>query len=301
MWLATCGSRGFGGLWGAAFAIAPIFRAKTGSLVCKLLSFFCVREIALPPLCVDVKLCAVDIARFGPNLVYQTGTRVLTLNAIDNLLDAAQAHVVFDGWSEATFDAAVRDCGLSTDRAALACPRGSVDLAVAYHRRGDAAIAASDGLDKLRYSEKVAELVWRRVQASEKDIVRRSMALFSLPQNGAEGAALIWATADAIWTALGDTSDDINWYSKRAILSGVVGSTMLFWLGDVSERDQDTRAFIDRRIANVMQFEKFKARMRDNAAFKPLISLQDSLLAGIRAPRKGPFPAYPGWQRDDAP
>jgi ubiquinone biosynthesis protein COQ9 len=42
-----------------------------------------------------------------------------------------------------------------------------------------------------------------------------------LPMYAADGARAIWGTADAIWTALGDTSEDVNWYTKRATLSGV--------------------------------------------------------------------------------
>ena len=118
------------------------------------------------------------------------------------------------------------------------------------------------------------------------------MALFSLPQHAAEGSALIWGTADAIWTALGDTSDDVNWYSKRTILSGVFGSSVLYWLGDTTEGESATRAFIERRIGNVMQFEKFKAQVRSNPALKPLVSFGENLLSGIRAPRS---------DRDDLP
>ena len=216
-------------------------------------------------------------------------------DAKEKLLNAALAHVVFDGWTETCFEAAARDVGLTDAEARAACPRGAVDLAAAYHKRGDqqmlAAFEAAD-VSGLRYSEKVAELVWLRLKQSDRETVRRGMALFSLPQHAAEGSALIWGTADLIWNTLGDTSDDVNWYSKRAILSGVFGSSVLFWLGDTSEGDSATRAFIDRRIANVMQFEKFKSRVRSNPAFKPLISLGEGLLSGIRAPRSG---------RDDLP
>lgn len=210
------------------------------------------------------------------------------------LLQAALAHVAFDGWSDATFTAAVSDAGLDPGAARAACPRGHVDLAAAYHSRGDEAIVAG-GLDGMRYSEKVAALVWRRVEAADREVVRKSMALFALPQHAAEGASLIWRTADTIWRTLGDTSDDVNWYSKRAILSGVLGTVFLFWLGDRSEQSAATRAFIDRRIADVMRFEKLKGNLRDNPMTRPLMSLQQKVLSGIRAPRQGPFPDYPGW------
>ena len=84
--------------------------------------------------------------------------------------------------------------------------------------------------------------------------------------------------------ALGDTSDDLNWYSKRAILSGVYGSTVLYWLGDASEGHAATWAFLDRRIEDVMRFEKFKSGVKDNPALKPLTGLAETLFGGIRAP-----------------
>ena len=212
----------------------------------------------------------------------------------DTLLDAALPHVAFDGWSDETFAAACEDTGITLANGRAICPRGSVDLAASYHKRADATISAAV-LGEMRYSERVAELVWRRIQAVDKEVVRRGMALFALPQHAAEGTALIWGTADAIWSALGDRSDDLNWYSKRAILSGVVSSSVLFWLGDASEGDTDTRAFIDRRIADVMRFEKFKGRVRENPALKPLTGLIGRIAAAVPAPKTGPVEGYPGW------
>ena len=212
----------------------------------------------------------------------------------DRLLNAALPHVVFDGWSTETFVAACQDIGLEPAAGHAICPRGAVDLASAYHKRADAGIDASE-LGEMRYSERVSDLVWRRIQAVDKDVVRRGMALFALPHHAAEGTALVWGTADAIWVALGDSSDDLNWYSKRAILTGVVSSTVLFWLGDTSEGDADTRAFIDRRIADVMRFEKFKGQVRANPALKPLTGLIGRIAEAVPAPKTGPVSGYPGW------
>ena len=38
------------------------------------------------------------------------------------------------------------------------------------------------------------------------------------------------------------------------------GSTLLAWLGDDSPGASETAAFLDRRIDEVMQFERFKAQ-----------------------------------------
>ena len=42
----------------------------------------------------------------------------------------------------------------------------------------------------------------------------------------------------------------------RAILSSVYSATVLYWLGDESAGHGATWSFLDRRIADVMQFEK---------------------------------------------
>ena len=218
---------------------------------------------------------------------------------LDTLLDAALPHVAFDGWSPATFDAAVVEAGIDPATAKTLCPRGAVDLAIAYHARGDsqmvAALSAED-LSGMRFRDLVAHAVKLRLAAAEdKEVVRRGTSLFALPNHAADGAKLIWGTADAIWNALGDTSEDVNWYTKRATLSAVYGSVVLFWLGDDADATDD---FIDRRIDNVMQFEKMKARAKDNAFLKPLISPLVKMAGMIKAPKSTPDLDLPGiWRK----
>ncbi|MEP4036999.1 MULTISPECIES: COQ9 family protein [unclassified Pseudophaeobacter] len=207
---------------------------------------------------------------------------------VTQLLDAALLHVVFDGWSEATFEAAIADAGVNPVLARALCPRGAVDLALAYHRRGDqmmlARLAEAD-LSELRFRDRIAAMVRYRLEAAEdKEAVRRGVTLFALPQHAAAGAKAVWGTCDAIWTALGDRSDDLNWYSKRTILSGVYSSTLLYWLGDDSPNHQATWEFLDRRIDNVMQFEKVKADMRKNPLLKPLMAGTGWLSSQVKRP-----------------
>lgn len=212
----------------------------------------------------------------------------------DKLLSAAEAHVPFDGWSPATFDAAVRDTGIDSAVARAALPRGAVDLALAYHAAGDRAMVArlADAeLGDMRFRDRIAAAVRYRLEAADREMVRRGTTLFALPQHAADGARAIWGTADQIWTALGDTSDDVNWYTKRATLSGVYGATVLYWLGDDSADNAATWAFLDRRIADVMQIEKLKAKTRDNKLASALMAGPKAILDQIRAPKR----------RDDMP
>lgn len=211
------------------------------------------------------------------------------------LMEAALSHVAFDGWTSETFEAAVADSDIDPVVTRAICPRGAVDLAVTYHRAGDAAMVAGlakADLDNMRYRDRVALAVRLRLEAvDDKEAVRRGTTLFSLPQYAATGSALIWGTADAIWTALGDTSRDLNWYSKRTILSGVYGATVLYWLGDESEGHERTWAFLDRRIENVMQFEKTKAAFNNSPLGKALSGPLEAL-SRVKAP--GSTSGFPG-------
>ena len=216
----------------------------------------------------------------------------------EQVLDAALMHVPFDGWSEKTFKAAVADAGVDISTAAAAFPRGAIDLALAFHHRGDRAMEArlaSEDVSAMRYRDRVAAAVRFRLEAIEdKEAVRRGTTLFSLPMHAADGARAVWGTADRIWTALGDTSDDFNWYSKRAILSGVYGSTVLFWLGDESPDHAETWAFLDRRIDDVMQFEKLKASVNSNPVLGRLMAGPNWFLSQIKAPGRAPTADMPG-------
>ncbi|CRK75456.1 COQ9 family protein [Nereida ignava] len=224
--------------------------------------------------------------------------------AKQELLEAALMHVAFDGWSDATFKAAVRDSGMDIGLAKSVCPRGAIDLAIAFHKRGDeamiAAVKAAD-LTEMKFRQKVAFALRTRFELiMDKEAVQRGTTLFALPHLAADGAKLIWGTADAIWTVLGDTSEDVNWYTKRATLSGVYASTVLYWLGDDSTDTQATWDFIDRRIENVMQFEKVKAQMNSNPALSKLMAGPNWLMSQIKAPTQfAPPTDLPGMWRGD--
>ncbi|SPH19878.1 hypothetical protein ASD8599_00617 [Ascidiaceihabitans donghaensis] len=214
------------------------------------------------------------------------------------LLDAALMHVAFDGWSEATFQAAVRDADVESAMARAVCPRGAVDLAIAYHNRGDAVMVErlkTEDLSDMKFRDKIAAGVRFRIEAvTDKEAVRRGTTLFALPTHAADGAKLVWGTADHIWTTLGDTSDDVNWYTKRATLSGVYSATVLYWLGDNSPDNAATWDFLDRRIDDVMQIEKMKAHVRDSPTLSKLLAGPNWLLSHIKAPTRMPNIDLPG-------
>ncbi|KIC36793.1 COQ9 family protein [Leisingera sp. ANG-M7] len=207
----------------------------------------------------------------------------------DKLLDAALNHVPFDGWSEVTFRAACQDADVPEVLAHAVCPRGGVDLALAFHARGDSRMLErleAEDLSGMRFRDKVAAAVRFRLEAVEdKEAVRRGTTLLALPQYAGDGVKAIWTTCDLIWDTLGDGSDDLNWYTKRATLAGVYSATVLFWLGDDSLEHQATWDFLDRRIDNVMNFEKLKAGLQKNPLLKPLLVGPNWLAEQIKPPK----------------
>ncbi|MCH2165665.1 MAG: COQ9 family protein [Marinovum sp.] len=220
------------------------------------------------------------------------------------LLTAALPHVAFDGWTETTFRAAIEDSEIDPTVARAICPRGAVDLAVAFHKQGDAELARrmrSEDLEAMRYRDRVAQAVrWRlEIVDDHKEAVRRGTTLFALPQYAGDGAKLIWCTTDVIWDGLGDSSRDYNWYTKRATLSGVYTATVLFWLGDESLDHQETWAFLDRRIKNVMQIEKVKSQARKTPGLGQMIGLGERMASFIRAPNRDAAADLPGQWRGE--
>jgi ubiquinone biosynthesis protein COQ9 len=213
------------------------------------------------------------------------------------LLSAALAHVPFDGWSETTLRAAAADAGVDMTMVRAVFPRGAVDLALAYHDAGDAQMVARLNTEPMpdRFRDRIAMAVRLRLEAVEdKEAVRRGLTLFALPMHAGDGAKALWGTADKIWTALGDTSDDVNWYTKRATLSGVYSATVLFWLGDDSPDHQATWAFLDRRIDDVMQVEKIKAQVRDSKVLSTVFAGPLWVMGQIKAPTRLPKMEFPG-------
>ena len=201
----------------------------------------------------------------------------------DRLAKAALLHVPFDGMNLAALRAGARDIGLSGDVAGAFFPGGGADLAAWIHRRGDARLAEwMQSAPAGRISERIADAIRQRLDFADVELVRAASAVLALPANQPLAARLMWETADTIWNGLGDSSRDVNWYSKRATLSTVYAACVLYWLGDLSEDHAETRDFIDRRIDGVMQFEKLKAQARK---LPGVAMLTDIATGWIRAPK----------------
>jgi len=183
------------------------------------------------------------------------------------ILAAALKHVPFDGWTNLCLKKAVTDAGLPDGSEELYFPGGPKELIAYWSKTGDAKALEKInecGLANLRIREKVTECVWLRLSEmqGQEEAARRAISRLALPDALGQGPKQLWDSADMIWCAIGDTSTDGNYYSKRTILSGVIGSSIVSWLADDTEDKSKARAFLEARIENVMQFEKAKFAMR---------------------------------------
>jgi ubiquinone biosynthesis protein COQ9 len=183
------------------------------------------------------------------------------------LAERLPQEAAFDGWSEKALDAAAQSLGVPADRARLAFAGGAGQMVDAWFAGIDRHMA--DGLPpetlaQMRIRERITALVLARLaaMAPHREALRRALAVLAMPHHIAMATALGWRAADAMWRLAGDTSTGVAHYTKRMTLIGVYGSTLLVFIDDQSEDYAETRAFLDRRIDDVMKFEKFKAQLR---------------------------------------
>lgn len=210
----------------------------------------------------------------------------------DALVDAALMHVAFDGWTMKSLRAAARDAGFEAEQADRAFTQGSVQ-AVAHwcdmaDRRMEADLAAADTADQ-RMHEQVALAVRLRLQRwdMDREAVRRGVALLSLPGNARTSLRCTYRTVDTIWWAVGDTTTDFNFYTKRLQLAGIYMATLLYWLDDSSEDSTETWGFLDRRLAGVARLIKARRELEErlSRAPNPLRGLQSFAESLGRVPR----------------
>jgi ubiquinone biosynthesis protein COQ9 len=203
----------------------------------------------------------------------------------DPTLDEIRAHLApllpanaaFDGWTPMAVDLAAEQAGVDKDVARLAFKDGAVQMIDAWFRSVDHAMAGQlpvEMLAAMKIRQRITELVWARVEivAPEREALRRALAILAMPQNAIKAAQMGWRAVDLMWRLAGDTATDFNHYTKRATLGGVYASTVLALLDDETAELSDTRAFLDRRIENVMQFERLKADWNARGDHRPSLS-----------------------------
>jgi ubiquinone biosynthesis protein COQ9 len=180
------------------------------------------------------------------------------------LLDEALKLAPVHGWTAKTAKLAGKALGMSAGETELLLPHGPADLAALLARRHDArALAALAGVDPagLKIRERIRAGVEARLDAAAHDepATRRWMGYLALPTNLPLAGKLAWESADVLWRWAGDVATDENHYTKRVLLGGILTGAMVVRLADGRKAALE---FVDRRIGDVMAFEKWKATSR---------------------------------------
>lgn len=191
----------------------------------------------------------------------------------DRILEAALQHIPFDGWNRRALLAGAADIGVDVATTKRLFPRGGDDLLAHLDVWADRRLVdAVDqrAIDRLRISERIARLVRMRLEilSPHREAMRRAIAARLLPSNAVAAGPALWRSIDLIWAIAGDRADDASYYTKRGLLLAVWTSTFFYWLEDQSPGLEDSWAFLDRRIANVMQFGRLRGQV--DALFKNL-------------------------------
>jgi len=186
-------------------------------------------------------------------------------------------NAAFDGWTIAAVDSAADQVGIDRAQARLAFPKEAAAMIDCYIRGVDAAMEAHFSPERVRamkVRDRIRAMIWHRLEtmAPAREAVRSALSILAMPQNLPIALKAGWRSADHMWRIAGDDSTDYNHYSKRLILSGVYGSTLIAWLDDRSQGWTETGAFLDRRLADVMRFEKWKAGLAGNDLHRPSLT-----------------------------
>lgn len=190
---------------------------------------------------------------------------------------AVGENAAFDGWSGKAVESAAAQTAIDLAQARLAFPKEPAAMVDAYIKGVDAAMEAHFApkrIATMKVRERIRALIWYRLEimAPAREAVRTGLSILAMPQNLALTMKAGWRSADLMWRIAGDTATDYNHYTKRLILSGVYASTLLAWLDDRSEDWHETSAFLDRRLADVMRFEKWKATWRSGDLHRPSLT-----------------------------
>jgi ubiquinone biosynthesis protein COQ9 len=185
----------------------------------------------------------------------------------DSALRAALPHVPALGWTRSALEAGLRDLGRDPLEVEWLFPRGPAEAVEAWCDLADREMEAEARAEDLlaqRIPARIRRVITLRLERAEphKEAVRRALALQSLPWNLPSALRTVARTADAMWAAAGDTSADLSWYTRRATLAGVYGATLVFWMQDDEPGFPATRAFLERRLADLSRLQRGPGRAK---------------------------------------
>jgi ubiquinone biosynthesis protein COQ9 len=179
-------------------------------------------------------------------------------------------HVPFEGWSQEILEKSAQEIGVDSSYGWRLFPKGPLEAIIYWsHLLDQQMLSTLPSPEGLRVREKVAVAVKTRLSLLilYREAARKTLAYLALPPHGLQATQLMYATINEIWYYAGDTSTDYNFYTKRGLLAWVYSSTFLYWLRDQSDEFEDTWAFLDRRIEEVLTLPKLPQKIAQKLFF----------------------------------
>lgn len=168
----------------------------------------------------------------------------------------------FDGWSINLLKNACKNAGLDENYHKILFPNGVAEVLEFFVQETNRKMAESAILPAQGVTAKVKAAVLYRLQLNQphKAAIKASLKFYATSPLAALKAT--YSAVDSIWHFIGDTSTDFNFYTKRSLLAGVYSATIYYWLDDTSTGNSKTAEFLDKRLAEVGQFNKFMAKVK---------------------------------------
>ncbi|KTG00263.1 hypothetical protein cypCar_00005807 [Cyprinus carpio] len=179
------------------------------------------------------------------------------------ILTAALEFVPQHGWTVEAIAAAAETLGLSSASTGM-FNNGAGDLVLHFVAQCNAQLAETlaeqNNQVQLGQSEakKTAEFLKDAVETRLRMLIPyidtwpQAMSILLLPHNIPDSLKHLSTMVDDIWYYAGDRSTDVNWYTRRAALTGIYNTTELVMVQDSSPDFEETWAFLDNRIKDVV-------------------------------------------------
>ncbi|XP_045544109.1 ubiquinone biosynthesis protein COQ9-B, mitochondrial isoform X2 [Salmo salar] len=180
-----------------------------------------------------------------------------------HILNAALDFVQLHGWTLEAISAGAETLGLSAASSGM-FQNGAGDLVLHFIAQCNAQLteqmAEQHNQVQLGQAEpkQTAEFLRDAVETRLRmltpyiDNWPQAMSILLLPHNIPDSLKHLSTLVDDIWYYAGDRSTDLNWYTKRAALTGIYNTTELVMIQDSSEDFQDTWNFLENRIQDIV-------------------------------------------------
>lgn len=184
----------------------------------------------------------------------------------------------FESWGNSTLEKAAKECGFDSGFLQVLYPGGISEFTNEFVEECNKAAlrtALNDGFDKLRTTQKVEEIIYKRIGTYHNvlegtEAVRKFVGYCANPVNIPHSLHNIYDFSSDVWYLLGDKSTDFNYYTKRLSLSAIYTKCMLYSLSDKSDNLTQTKKYIQKSIDGLMKINKLKQKANDILKYNPL-------------------------------